>query len=149
MADAGEGWIVYSWIMLLVAGTLAIIEGIVALSRSSFFTATGAHYVVSSLNTWGWVQLVVGILAVLAGMSVIRGGAFGRWAGIGIAALSIVVQLFWVPIVPFWALTILFLDSLVIYGLAVYGGRSAALERAGSEPSVRIASEGKSEDRAA
>jgi hypothetical protein len=149
MASSGEGWIVYSWIMLLVAGTLAIIEGIVALSRSSFFTATGAHYVVSSLNTWGWVQLVVGIVAVLAGLSVVRGGAFGRWAGITVAAVSIVVQLFWVPIVPFWALTILFLDSLVIYGLAVYGGQRQALERAGSEPSVRIASESDREHRAA
>ena len=32
------------------------------------------------------------------------------------------MQLTWIPIVPFWALFIMFLDILVIYGLAVYGG---------------------------
>ncbi len=134
MDERGEGWIVYSWIMLLVAGTLAIIEGIVALSRSSFFTASGSHYVVSSLHTWGWVQLILGIVAVLAGLSVIVGGAFGRWAGVIVAAASIIVQVFWVPIVPFWALTLMFLSALVIYGLAVYGGRRrVALGVAGSE----------------
>jgi len=126
MEERGEGWIVYSWIVLLIAGGLGILEGIVALSRASFFTASGSHYVVSSLRTWGWIELIVGIVAVLAGFSVIRGGAFGRWAGITVAAISIFAQMFWVPIVPFWALTVMFLDALVIYGLAVYGGRRAA-----------------------
>ena len=128
MQERGEGWIVYSWIVLLVAGGLAILEGIVALSRASFFTATGAHYVAGNLRTWGWVELIVGIVAVLAGFSVIRGGAFGRWAGIIIAAASIFAQMFWVPIVPFWAFTVMLLDALVIYGLAVYGGQRKAAE---------------------
>ena len=62
------------------------------------------------------------------GASVIRGGAFGRWAGIIIAAVSIFAQMFWVPIVPFWAFTVMLLDALVIYGLAVYGGQRKAVE---------------------
>jgi len=133
MEERGEGWIVYSWIVLLIAGGLGILEGIVALSRASFFTATGSHYVAGNLRTWGWIELIVGIVAVLAAFSVIRGGAFGRWAGIAIAAGSIFVQMFWVPIVPFWALTVIFLDSLVIYGLAVYGGRRATVGVARTE----------------
>jgi hypothetical protein len=119
----GEGWIVFAWIMLLVAGIMGVIDGIVALSQSSFFTAYGAHYVASNLNTWGWVALIIGIVEIAAAFSVMRGGAFGRWAGILIAGVSMFVWLFWIPIVPFWALTIMFLDVLVIYGLAVYGGQ--------------------------
>jgi len=122
----GAGWILYAWFMLIVAGSFAIINGIIAISRSSFFTATGAHYVVSNLNTWGWFQLILGIVAVLAAMSVARGGAFGRWFGIIVAGIQLLVQIGWIPIVPFWALTIIVLDMLVIYGLAVYGGRSEA-----------------------
>jgi len=122
MYERGEGWITFSWIILVVGGGLAILEGIVALSRASFFTSVGSHYVASNLRTWGWIELGVGIVAVLAGLSVYRGGAFGRWAGIIIAAASIFAQMFWVPIVPFWALTVMFVDVLVIYGLAVYGG---------------------------
>lgn len=121
----GEGWVLFAWIMLLVAGVMAVINGIVALSRASFFTAYGAHYVMSSLSTWGWVALIIGIVSIAAAVSVWRGGAFGRWAGITIAGISVIVQLSWIPIVPFWALFIMFLDILVIYGLAVYGGRES------------------------
>ncbi len=131
--QTGEGWILYSWLMLVIGGGLAILEGIIALSRASFFTAAGAHYVASSLSTWGWLALIVGIVAVLAGLSVMRGGVFGRWAGIIVAGASLFAQMFWIPIVPFWALTVMFLDVLVIYGLAVYGGRSKAAERTTAE----------------
>ncbi|HMK93228.1 MAG TPA: hypothetical protein VK576_09525 [Thermoleophilia bacterium] len=128
MEERGQGWILYSVIVLLVAGGLGILEGIVALNRSVFFTQTGAHYVTGTLRTWGWLELIVGIVAVLAGISALYGGAFGRWAGILVAAISIFAQMFWVPIVPFWALTVMFLDALVIYGLAVYGGRRQVVE---------------------
>jgi hypothetical protein len=119
----GEGWILFAWLILLTAGVLSLIDGIVALSRSSFFDSYGAHYVASNLTAWGWVALILGIVMILAAFSVWRGGVFGRWAGITIAAVSLILWLFWIPIVPFWALFIMFLDVLVIYGLAVYGGQ--------------------------
>ncbi len=126
MNGSGSGWIVYSWIMLIVAGTFAIIDGIVAISRASFFHDYGAHYVASSLSTWGWLQLIVGIVAVAAAFGVMSGRQWGRWTGIVIAALQLFVQIFWIPIVPFWALTIIVLDILVIYGLSVYAAPSEA-----------------------
>ncbi len=126
MDGEGAGWIVYAWIMMLVAGTFAIIDGIVAIANANFFTAYGAHYVYTNLSAWGWFQLIMGIIAVAAAFSVARGTEWGRWFGIIVAGLSILVQIFWIPIVPFWALTIIVLDMLVIYGLAVYGGRQNA-----------------------
>ena len=118
----GEGWILFAWLMLLVAGIMGVINGIIALSQSSFFHDYGAHYVASNLTTWGWVAIIMGIVTILAGASVWRGGQWGRWFGIIIAGIGVLVQLTWIPIVPFWALFIMFLDILVIYGLAVYGG---------------------------
>ena len=119
--NKGAGWIVFAWIMLLIMGTMAIINGIVALTNSTFFHDVGAHYVGSNLTTWGWFALIMGVLGIAAAFSVIRGGLFGIWFAIFIAALSMIVQLFWIPIVPFWALTIIVIDILVIYNLAVYG----------------------------
>jgi hypothetical protein len=121
--DRGLGWILFCWLMLLVAGIMGIIYGIVALSQSSFFHDVGAHYVAGNLTTWGWVALIVGIVEIIAAVSVWRGGEFGRIAGIVIAGISVFIWLLWIPIVAFWALMIMFLDVLVIYGLAVYGGQ--------------------------
>jgi hypothetical protein len=119
----GGGWILFAWFMLLVAGIMSIIDGIAALSQSSFFEDVGANYVAGNLTTWGWVVLIVGIVEIAAAVSVWKGGEFGRWTGIVVAGVSLILWLFWIPIVPFWALFIMFLDVLVIYGLAVYGGQ--------------------------
>ncbi len=90
--DSGAGWIMYAWIVLIVLGVWNVIEGIVAISRSHFFTATGAHYVYSDLKTWGWIILIWGILEVLAAGSVVRGGQWGRWFGIFVAGIAIILQ---------------------------------------------------------
>lgn len=121
----GQGWLVFAWLMLLISGVMAVADGIIALSRSSFFDAYGANYVAGDLATWGWIALILGIATIVAAFSVWKGGAFGRWFGIGIASVGVIVQLGWIPIVPFWALAIMLLDILVIYGLAVYGGQRA------------------------
>ena len=61
-------------------------------------------------------------MLVLAAVSVWKGGSFGRWIGIFAATLNLFFQFMVIPAYPFWALTIMVLDVLVIYGLAVYGG---------------------------
>ncbi|HUK76806.1 MAG TPA: hypothetical protein VL117_04305 [Thermoleophilia bacterium] len=125
--NRGAGWIAYAWIVLIVLGVWNIIEGIVAISRSSFFTSTGAHYVYANLNTWGWIILIWGILEVLAAGSVWRGGQWGRWFGIFVAGIAIILQFLALPIYPFWALIDILLYSLVLYGLAEYGGTHESL----------------------
>jgi hypothetical protein len=39
------------------------------------------------------------------------------------AGVNALVQLAWVPVYPFWALMLFAADVVVIYGLAVYGGK--------------------------
>jgi hypothetical protein len=118
----GLGWILFAWIMLLTAGIMNILRGISALDQTKFWTDYGSVYIYGDLRTWGWILLIWGIVLVLAAVSVWKGGSFGRWIGIFAAALNLFFQFMVLPAYPFWALTIMVLDVLVIYGLAVYGG---------------------------
>jgi hypothetical protein len=122
MNKEATGWIMYAWIVLIVVGVWNIIEGVVAIARSHFWTSTGAHYVIADLRAWGWIILIWGILEVLAAGSVWRGGQWGRWFGIFVAGVAVILQFLFLPAYPFWALINIFLYSLVLYGLAVYGG---------------------------
>jgi hypothetical protein len=36
--ERGLGWILSAWLMLLVAGIMSVIDGVAALSSSSFFS---------------------------------------------------------------------------------------------------------------
>src|SRR4051794_5469948 len=85
----GAGWVLFAGIMILIAGVLNLIWGIAAVSDSKFF-AGNTQFVFSGLHTWGWVTIVLGVIQVLAAVSVWRGGAFGQVFGIFAASLSAV-----------------------------------------------------------
>ncbi len=118
----GAGWVLFAAIMLVMGGVLSMIWGIAAVSSSHFFVA-GASYILSDLNTWGWIVMGFGVVEALAALSVWRGGEFGRWFGIGAAGLAGLAAMLSIPAYPFWSLALLAIDVLVIYGLAAYGGK--------------------------
>jgi hypothetical protein len=119
---SGGGWIMFASIMLLVAGTWNLIDGILAIGSSRVYVGHQV-FVFSDLKTWGWIITVLGALQLLAAFSIMAGNAFGRWFGIGAASLNAIGQLFFVPAYPWWSISMFTIDILIIYGLAVYGGK--------------------------
>jgi len=119
--EKGAGWLTFAAIMLGFAGLLGFIDGLVALSKSSFYVAN-AHYVVSDLHTWGWILLIVGTATMIASFGVLTGSQIARWTGITVAGLQAMAQLLMIQAYPFWSLCVFALDILVIYALAAYGG---------------------------
>jgi hypothetical protein len=120
--DRGAGWVLFAGIMIVIAGVLNIVYGIAAIDDSTFFVGD-AEFILSDLNTWGWIILVLGVLQVFAAFSIWRGGSYGRWFGILAAGLSSIGALLSIPAYPFWSLAIFAIDVLIIYGLAAYGGQ--------------------------
>jgi hypothetical protein len=118
----GMGWIAFAGIMLGLAGTWSIIDGILAISRSKVY-GVNHTYVWTDLRTWGWIMLVLGCLLLLATFAIFAGSEFARWFGMIVAGLNAIGQLGFVSVYPFWALMLFTVDILVIYALAVYGGK--------------------------
>ena len=116
------GWVGFAAIMLGLAGTWNIVDGSLAVARSKVY-GLNATYVFSDLRTWGWIILGFGILQVFAAFALLGGSGIARWFGIASAGVSSIAQLMFIPAAPFWALAMFSVDMLVIYALAVYGGR--------------------------
>jgi hypothetical protein len=116
-ADRATGWWIFAGILLSIAGVLNVIWGIAAISDSTFFVKDAA-YVISGLNTWGWVTLIIGVLELAAVGSLFAGGGFGRWMGIFAAALSAIGSLLSIDAYPFWSLSVFALSIIIIYQLA-------------------------------
>lgn len=119
----GVGWLLYAIFILTFAGLMNLVYGISALANSAFFV-NDARFVFGNLHTWAWILIAFGVLQLLAAVSVFNGGEFGRWAGMVIAGLNVLVQFGSIQSYPFWAILIIAFDVLVIYGLAMYGGHS-------------------------
>src|SRR5689334_10846233 len=136
----GLGRAIFAAVLLLVGGVLNIIYGIAAIGNSHFFNhGTNTHYVFGSLKTWGWVTLLLGILEILASLSLFGGGTFGRYFGIAVAGLAAIGALLSIPAYPFWSIAIFALSLWIIHGLSIYGQDENASYGAGAStgPTMR------------
>ncbi|HYV15315.1 MAG TPA: hypothetical protein VE972_04790 [Conexibacter sp.] len=120
--DHGIGWVIFAGTMLMIVGILNFIYGIAAISNSKFYVRD-AQYIVSSLNTWGWIILIIGVLQFFAAISIWGGTEWGRWVGVLTAGVNAIAQLIFLPAYPFLSLALFAVDILIIYGLLAYAGR--------------------------
>ena len=118
----GLGLIVFASILLFVDGFFNMIYGIAAIHQSHVFIAN-AHYVFGNLRAWGWITLIIAILQLGAGAGVMAGNQLARWFAVAVVGLSAIDMMFFVPAYPFWALTIIAIDVIALYGLCAYGSR--------------------------
>ena len=120
--EQASGWVAFAAIMLGLAGTWNVIDGILALSNSKVYSRS-TEFVFSDLRTWGWIILIVGVAEVCAAFALLGGSQVARWFGLAAAGVNSIAQLMFVPAAPFWALAMFTVDLLIIYALAAYGAR--------------------------
>ncbi|MGD9736415.1 MAG: hypothetical protein AB7V58_12555 [Solirubrobacterales bacterium] len=135
MQVRGETRVAFAAVLLLIAGALNMIYGIAAISNAHFFTDSGTHYVFSSLNTWGWITVILAVVELTGGISLLGGNAYGRVIGIVAASLGAIGAILGLAGAnPFWSLCVFALCVIVLHGLIVYGQPAEGPRRtAGSE----------------
>jgi hypothetical protein len=121
------GFIAFGGFMLVLAGVFHAIAGLAALLRTGYYLVPAQNLLVSvDYSAWGWVHLLIGVFAAACGYGVLTGHGWARISGIGLAALSAIVNLAFLPAYPLWSLMIIAFDVLIIYALVVHG-REAVL----------------------
>jgi hypothetical protein len=117
----GFGRAIFAATLLLIAGTLNIIYGIGALDSANIFT-NEKRYILTDLNTMGWVLIVLGVIQLTGGFSLMTGNAYGRFIGIVGASLGAIGALLSIGgSNPWWSLAIFFLCIWVVYGIMILG----------------------------
>ena len=119
---AGTGWTTYAGVMLIIVGLLDVVDGLWALDRSDTKLSSTLLYA-DKLGGWGWFYLILGIILVLVGIGVFYRSQLARWIGIIVASIAVVSNMLWVFVFPVQSLIVMFLATLVVYGLVVYGER--------------------------
>ena len=115
------GWIVFAGTMMIIGGVLNAVYGVVAIVNDTWVVWNNTTHVYASVQTWGWTELIVGVVVALCGVGVLTGNVIARAVGVVIAGLSLLANFFFIPVYPFWALTIMVVDALVIWGLTAHG----------------------------
>ena len=117
----GAGRVVFAATLLLIVGFLNIIYGIGALDDANYFV-NDTRFILTNLNTLGWVLIILGIIQLTAGFSLMAGNAYGRVLGIIGGSLGAIGALFSIGGAnPWWSLVIFALCIYIVHGIIVFG----------------------------
>ena len=111
----------FAAIMMMTVGAFQAIQGVVALLNDTFYVVGQKWTFSFDITTWGWIQLLVGILLVGAGFFLFRGAVWARVVGVCVVAISAVLNFMWLPYYPLWGILVVALDVFVIWALTAHG----------------------------
>ena len=115
------GLTVLAGILMVLLGGWWIITGFVAIVNSDFYVVTQEWLFEFSTTSWGWTHLILGIVVLLAGISVFGGAVWARTVGVILAVISGLVAFAWLPYYPVWAILFVAMSVLTIWALTVHG----------------------------
>ncbi|HUJ05607.1 MAG TPA: hypothetical protein VLX31_05790 [Streptosporangiaceae bacterium] len=109
--------------LLMLGGLWSFFIGLALLNRAAWFRSLSGYSSLTNytyhwnLSGWGWAHLGLGILVFAAGICVLLGQTWARWAGIVLAVLSGIASFMFLPFYPFWSILVIAIDVFIIWAL--------------------------------
>ncbi|MFG2311917.1 hypothetical protein ACGFS9_25095 [Streptomyces sp. NPDC048566] len=125
-----SGGVTFAGVLLLVNGFLNILQGISAIAKDNVYARVDDYVYRINLTGWGWILLIVGVIAAVVGAGILKGAAWARITGIALASVSMLFHFMFLPYAPVWSVIMIAIDIFVIWALATYRPR-------GDEPAAR------------
>jgi len=115
-------WVLLGATLLVLVGVLHVIQGLGALFTDSYFMVVEERLLIEgSATAWGWGHVLIGVLAVAAGLALFVGKMWARVVGIVLATVSALVNLASIAASPVWSAIVIVLDVVIVYAIAGHG----------------------------
>ena len=112
-----SGWPTFAGVMAAIVGAYNILSGIAAIAEDDATEAVNQLLFDVDISAWGWFWLITGIIQVVTAWLIFQRHTMGQLLGITFASISAFFTVFLIFVAPLWALTVLLIDILIIYGL--------------------------------
>jgi hypothetical protein len=122
---AWVGWVFFAAVMLMAVGGMQIIAGLVSILNNQFYAVTSASLVAFNYTAWGWIHLILGIVAMLAGFGILVGSAWARVVAVFLTVLVMIDNVAFMNAYPLWSIVSLVIGGFTLYALTMHGGELA------------------------
>jgi hypothetical protein len=112
-----SGFVTFAGVLAIVIGAYNAISGIAAIAEDDYTEAAAEVLWDIDITVWGWFWLGLGVVQVFTGGLIIARSAVGLWLGVMWAAISATLTVFIIFVYPIWALVVIGLNVLIMYGL--------------------------------
>jgi hypothetical protein len=115
------GWITFAAVMMIMIGFFHGIAGLVGVLEDDLYVLTNEYLFELDVTTWGWIHLVMGVLAIVAGFYLFTGAVWARTIGVILAVVSALANFAWLPWYPVWSIIMITASVFVIWALTAHG----------------------------
>jgi hypothetical protein len=112
------GWFTFAAVIMFLVAGFEVLSAILAFGGTGWWVTETGNLVYANFFFWGVLDLIVALIALYAGISLLRGRAFGLVMGYLFAGLTAIRWLFVIPAAPILSVVMIALCVMVIYGLA-------------------------------
>jgi hypothetical protein len=115
--ERGSGIVLFAGTMAAIVGVFNILSGIAAISKDDVVKQAGQALFDVDINAWGWFWLIIGVLQLVTSYLIFRRSLAGLVVGVIWAGISASLAVFVIFTYPIWALVVIGIDVLIIFGL--------------------------------
>ena len=118
------GLLTFAAVMMFVVAGFEALAALLAFAGTGWWVTEMGNLVYTNFVFWGFLDSIIALLALIAGIDILRGGTFGFVMGYLFAVIGAIRWLFVIPAAPVLAVVVIALCVMVIYGLAKYSDYS-------------------------
>ena len=120
VSERGTVGAVFAGVLMIIGGCFGSLQGIALIAKESFYVQPARYWINTSASTWGWVLLILGVVVLVAGFGVFTGATWARWLGIVMVSAQAIANFLFIPVQPWWSITLILIDLWVIHSLLVH-----------------------------
>ena len=117
-AHRRPGMLTFAAVMMFVVAGLEGLSALYAFAGTGWWVTEAGNLVYANFVFWGILDLIIAIIALYAGIDILRGGTYGLIVGYIFAVVGAIRWLFVIPAAPVLAVVVIALCVMVVYGLA-------------------------------
>ena len=114
------GMVTFAAIMMFMVAGFEALSALLAFAGTGWWVTDAGNLVYANFVLWGILDLLIALIALYAGIDLLRGGTFGIAMGYLFAVLGAIRWLFVIPAAPILAVVVIALCVMIIYALAQY-----------------------------
>jgi hypothetical protein len=112
------GMLTFAAVLMFVVAGFEALSALLAFAGTGWWATSAGNLVYANFVFYGILDMIIGLIALYAGIDILRGGTYGLLVGYIFAVVGAIRWLFVIPAAPVLAVVVIALCVMVVYGLA-------------------------------
>jgi hypothetical protein len=112
----------FAAVLLLVTAAFEVLQGISALADDELLVGGSDYAYRLDPTARGWIHVIIGVLLIAVAVGILARRSWAQVTGMIVAGSSMLANFAFLPIYPFWSLTVIAFNVVIVWALCTLLG---------------------------